>query len=72
MNLQLLLQMYIYKAREEFFKKTCHWIHGNAKYNVIIGGDFNCEQDKLKDTKNIKGNGKKHKYLQKIMTNLTL
>ena len=62
----------IYKAREEFFKKTFHWIHRNAKYNVIIGGDFNCVQDKLKDTKNIKGNCKKHKHLQKIMTKFNL
>ena len=62
----------VYIAREEFFRKTFYWIKRNAKYHVIIGGDFNCVQDKSKDTKNIKGNCKKHKHLQKIMKEFDL
>jgi exonuclease III len=62
----------IHKVKEDFFKKTYHWIKRNAKYEIIIGGDFNCVQDKHKDTQNVKGKCIKPKHLQKIMKHFHL
>ena len=50
------------KERDLFFRKTFFWMKRNVKHYVVIGGDFNCVQDKEKDTQNIKNPNEPCKY----------
>ena len=53
--------------KDPFYRKTQKWIQEYAKYEIIIGGDFNCVQNQEYDTLNVKKRYKKCKQLDKMI-----
>jgi exonuclease III len=58
--------------KDPFYRKAQKWIKKNAKYEIIIGGDFNCIQNQEYDTLNVKKRYKKCMQLDKMMKKFSL